>query len=140
MFLLREFGELQFKQIDEILCKMIAEGKPSRDVETEMEKYQVYKLDVPISQTDASIMSAPNDLICNGVNIYYDAQASEWIVSGGGWWQNTRWVGDVDGLMLGYLGETKNVGGFDSVGITYNNTNGSYTGVRVVSSMGYITD
>ena len=75
----------------------------------------------------------------NSVWITYDATTSRWNVTGGGYWKNTNWWGDRPGGWWGYSGETKNVGGVDSVGITYYNTSGTYN-TAVISSMGYATD
>ncbi|AEE97785.1 hypothetical protein [Mahella australiensis] len=84
-------------------------------------------------------LSEPADAIHNAVSIYYDSGASQWVVSGGGWWTDDNWYYDKNWAWIPYYGKTHNVGGLDSVGIAYNNTYGTYN-ANVVSSMGYMTD
>lgn len=128
------------EKIDRQLCKLIAEGKSQIEIDKAMEINKIYKLEVPADfSSGITPMSEPNDAICNPVSIYYDSAASQWVVSGGGSWTSDQWFNDRNWIWVPYTGETHNVGGYDSVGIAYNNTSGIYNS-SVVSSMGYITD
>lgn len=88
---------------------------------------------------DIVLMSQPSDVTLNQPIISYDSQTNHWIVTGGGYWRNTSWFNDVNNIWWGYIGETKNVGNYDSVGITYYNTSGTHN-CTVLSSYGYWTD
>ena len=118
------------KEIDKILLQLYAGSQSSEAIEEVMQRYKVYKLKVP-SGYEIDPTSIPTDAGCNAASIYLDAATQEWIVVGGGWWNNENWFDD------GILG---NVGGLDSVGIEFNGTYGSYDGVNVISSYGYMTD
>ncbi len=132
--------KIRAEMIDRQLCKLIAEGKSQIEIDNAMKANKLYKLEVPTNSNSGMIpLSAPNDAICNSVSIYYDSGASQWVVSGGGWWTTDQWFNDRNWIWVPYIGETHNVGGYDSVGIAYNNTSGTYN-TSVISSMGYITD
>ncbi|WP_042200864.1 hypothetical protein [Paenibacillus camerounensis] len=76
----------------------------------------------------------------NNAWVTFDSHTNRWNVTGGGYWNDTAWFNDNPGSWWGTKGETKNVGGLDSVGITYYNTNGGYGSTSVISSLGYVTD
>jgi hypothetical protein len=133
-----EVSQARAKEIDEKLLKLIAENKTKKEIDSAMSVYKVYRLDVPSSEV-MSPLSVPSDAKCNAVSIYYDSAQNQWVVSGGGWWQNSNWFNDRNWMWFPYTGETHNVGGLDSVGIAYNNTSGTYN-ASVISSMGYMTD
>ena len=123
------------KEIDQALLNLYAENTSLETIEEIMQGYKVYKLEVP-ADYEVAPASIPTDALCNPVDIYYDAAVQEWVVVGGGWWSNTNWFDDTDPVEY-HVG---NMGGFDSVGIEFNGTYGSYNGVSVISSYGYMTD
>ena len=129
------------KIIDKTLLKMAAENKAISEIDQAMSIYKVYRLVVPAVSTSGvtPMDTSPNDAICNSVNIYYDSTTANWIVCGGGWWTNNNWFNDRYWLWIPYRGEIHNCGGYDSIGITYYNTSGTYN-TSVISSMGYATD
>jgi hypothetical protein len=111
------------------------EGDPAT-IEKELKKLKVYKLEMP---QDPVALSQPSDVYLNAVDIYSDASTGNWHVTGGGYWSNRNWFSDAPSFFLPSVGDTKNVGGFDSVGVTYYNTSTTYN-ATVVSSMGYWHD
>ncbi|WP_199624635.1 hypothetical protein [Paenibacillus alkalitolerans] len=124
------------------LAADVAAGKTTeKEAKIKLEKMDVYMLDVPKKKEneEVSILSSGTDITMNSVWITYDSATARWTVTGGGYWKNTNWWNDRPGGWWGYAGETKNMGGVDSVGITYYNTGGTYN-TSVVSSLGYVTD
>jgi hypothetical protein len=129
------------KILNELAAGVAAEKLTKEEAKLRLEKMEVYMLEEPKKKekNDVSILSTGTDITMNSVWITYDATTSRWNVSGGGYWKNTNWFSDKPGGWWGYNGETKNMGGVDSVGITYYNTSGTYN-TSVISSLGYVTD
>lgn len=126
------------RELNVIASDMAAGKKTEKEAKLELEKMDVYILETP-EYTDITPFSSGSDITMNAVMITYDANTSRWTVTGGGFWKNKNWYNDrPGGVWVG--GQTKNVGGLDSVGVTLYNTSGSYSGVSVVSSLGYVTD
>jgi hypothetical protein len=121
----------------------LAAGETTKDkAKSELEKLGVYMLDVPEEEpsTSYSTLSQGSDITMNNVWITYDSSTGNWQVTGGGYWNNKQWFGDLGFTWwAGYTGETKNMPGYDSVGIAYFNTSGTYN-ATVLSSQGYWTD
>ncbi|MEA3572469.1 hypothetical protein U9M73_21305 [Paenibacillus phoenicis] len=83
--------------------------------------------------------SQGSDVTLNKVLITYDAQTGYWFVAGGGSWKNNNWSADVPTFLIPSVGDSKNVGGMDAIGVTYYNTSGDYN-ASVISSLGYWHD
>lgn len=121
--------------VEEKLANLKISGASDEKIETEMNALKVYKLNTP-EDTIFTPLSQGSDVTMDKPEIYYDSLARQWIVSGGGHWNNKNWFYDFLNI---WPSNTKNVGNFDSFGITYYNTSGSYN-TAVKSSYGYWTD
>ncbi|WP_223068319.1 hypothetical protein [Paenibacillus caui] len=126
------------KVLNELAADIAAGKKTKEDAKNILEKMEVYILEEP-EQNDISILSTGTDLTLNPVMMTFDSNTSRWTLTGGGYWKNDNWFYDKTGVWWGYVGETKNMGGVDSIGITLFNTGGSYK-TSVVSSLGSVTD
>lgn len=84
-----------------------------------MQENGIVRLKTTSQQSEVSLSSAPNDYTCTDVIISYDYYKGEWIVSGGGYWNNGNWMKDKDGVWIGYTGETKLLGTPDAFGIAF---------------------
>jgi hypothetical protein len=121
-----------------LLNKAASNEIPKSEIDKQLESMKVHKLVLP-QEESIGILSQPSDVSLNAVSIYYDSSTSRWHVTGGGSWSNNNWNNDHNGWFIGYVGESKNIGGYDTVGITYYGTGGTYN-TSVKSSMGYWHD
>ncbi|QCT01795.1 hypothetical protein E6C60_1077 [Paenibacillus algicola] len=124
----------------ELLLNQLAagDGNPG-EINEKLKEKKIHKLDLPQDYT-VTPMSQPSDVNMNAVNIYADGQTGNWYVTGGGSWNDLTWTADAPSFRLyPNVGSKKNVGGYDTVGITYYNTSGTY-GTTVLSSQGYWHD
>jgi hypothetical protein len=131
--------------LNELAAEVAAGKKTKKEAKLKLEKMDVYLLEDPTENSEEtgeiSISSVGStDVTMNKVWISYDSYTKRWNVTGGGYWANNNWVDDQNCFWWGYAGEICNVGGVDSVGITYYNTNSGYGSTSVVSSLGFITD
>lgn len=139
----KEEMDKRTKEVERTLNVMIAEvaagKKTERELKTTLEKMGVYMLETQEEDsTNATISSVSTNIHLNKVVITYDSVTARWSVAGGGYWTNDDWFADTPFSWL-YVGQVQDIGGYDSVGITFYNTSGIYN-TRVVSSLGYVTD
>ncbi|GAB2695351.1 coiled-coil domain-containing protein [Paenibacillus thermoaerophilus] len=129
------------RKLNELAAGVAAGKLGEEEAKVQLEAMDVYMLEVPNQKKESgvTILSSGSDIYLNSVWITYDSITSRWTVTGGGYWNNTNWFNDGPSFWWGYVGETKNVGGVDAVGITYYNTSGTYN-TAVISSLGYVTD
>ncbi|XID91667.1 hypothetical protein ACF3MZ_24685 [Paenibacillaceae bacterium WGS1546] len=119
-----------------LLNRVVSGVEDAERVDNYLKEMNIYKLEIPEDGTrDIVPLSQPNDVVLNKPIIYQDAQSGYWFAAGGGYWANTNWNNDYTHIWLGYVGETKDIGKYDSVGLTYYNTSGTYN-ATVLSSMG----
>ncbi|MGQ8873498.1 hypothetical protein [Paenibacillus sp. TSA_86.1] len=135
---------LEVEQILNELAADVAYGKiTEEEAKHNLEKNNIYMLDVPNLEKENEniglLSVGSTDITMNKVWITQDAVTRNWNLTGGGYWKNTAWFDDM-GWQVWSNNQIRNLGGVDSVGITLYNTSGSYTGVQVVSSSGYVTD
>lgn len=106
-------------------------------IEQELNNYGVFLLDAP--ESVFQIMSDNGDINMTQPLISYDSFDSTWSIAGGGSWNNNNWVNDVSGLWIGYVDETKNMGGKDGFGVGFTSLTGTYQS-QVVDQYAYISD
>ncbi|WP_212958887.1 hypothetical protein [Paenibacillus albilobatus] len=126
-------------ELGSILAELVSQGASEETIDKEIQKYNAHVLFQPQTNEDqvVSPMSQGSDIQMNKPTIVYSATSKEWIVTGGGYWKTENWKNDVPGVWLPITGETKNIGGRDSVGITFFNKSGTYN-AKVLSSSGYL--
>ncbi|SFD59624.1 hypothetical protein [Bacillus sp. UNCCL81] len=129
------------KMVQYKLSKLASSEITQEELKAELRKDEIYLLEVPDStpKTITILSSQGSDITMNAPWITYDSVTKRWDVTGGGYWKNTHWFNDITNAWVGYVGETKNVGGYDSVGVTYYNTSGTYN-TSVLSSYGTWND
>lgn len=127
------------KNIQRIVAEMVASGKSVEQIKNEMNKFDVYVLENPEYDPGFTTYSSDSgDITLNDPMITYDSRSGEWTVTGGGSWENDdEWF--EESPFLKDVGEIRNLGGHDSVGVTFFDTNDEYN-TSVVDSLGYWTD
>lgn len=136
--LTKEQKDKRNKEVQLILNSAAAGETLADEARTKLEKMKVHKLEMPKEEAGISIMSQPNDIQMNAVDIYYDSYANTWHVTGGGWWKNDNWASDSPYFSNPSVGAEKNMGQRDLVGIAFYSTSG--TTPTSSSSMGYWTN
>lgn len=116
---------------EDILLKMTAEGANEYEIESTMRNYGLYKLHIPIKNSTNNRLTrsiSSSSMEMSTPNIYYDGRNQEWIVVGGGHWEDDDWLEHVPLIwkFLGNEGSTVEVGGKDAFGIGFTNTSGTY--------------
>ena len=128
------------RMIEKKVAKLVAHNASLSEINANMNALGVYLLETPKNNnSEITPLSQGSDVTMNAPIIIYDPYTSRWTVTGGGYWKNTNWFNDITNVWVGYIGETKNVGNYDSVGIAFYNTSGTYN-TKVISSYGYWTD
>lgn len=129
------------EQVNYLLAKSAAFNDSS--VEPLLEKYGVYKLNLPenIEKESIGVFATDNsNITMSKPSIYYDATTKEWVVVGGGYWHTDKWIEYIPSVWgFGGAGSTKSVGGTDGFGVAYTSTGGKYTSL-VKSSYAYMSD
>jgi len=79
------------------------------------------------------------DVFLSGVGIVYNSVLDQWTLSGTGYWKNSTWNEGIS--VLGpSVGQKHDLGGWDAAGICFYNTEGSTSGLGVVSGLGTLTN
>lgn len=124
------------KEMEDLLNHLYTSDTSKDEINKQLEEQGLVELEQPpVIQP----FSAGNDVSLNAPVIYFDKYTNNWYVTANGSWKNTNWFGDITNVWAGYVGETKNVGPTDAIGVTFFNTSGSYT-TKVTSSSALITD
>lgn len=131
-------------EIDYILARMTSEGVNQDVIAKEVEKYGIYKLEIPneVKGDYVNSLSTDNtDVTMTDPAVYYDYNKKQWVVVGGGYWHSNDWLQYVPAIWTGggHEGSTVDVGGRDGFGLGYTNTSGTYN-TLVKSVYAYISD
>lgn len=118
------------EEIDNQFNVMLVEGKTEEEIDAFAKENGLIKLEQPQSNDDIMMMSAPSDAICQNISIYFDQYTGQWVVRGSGSWSNKNFVTDANVFIC----TSTNIGSYDAVGITFFNTNSSYSSSVVSSS------
>lgn len=105
----------------EKLARMIAYGVDYNAIENEMEKHGIFLLNTVDADTPVQT-SSDDGLILISPTIWHDSSADEWIVVGGGYWQNNNWKSHVNWWEWFIGGNLIEVGGRDAIGIVFSDT------------------
>lgn len=120
-------GLLRTDTITKILEKAQAGIIDFETAYAELEKMGVYAIDNGESE-EVMPLSSPAAVTINRVSVVYDAAQAQWVVSGGGYWNNdAAWKAD------------SSMSGYDGIGIKFYNTSGVYNS-RVLYSSVYYSD
>jgi len=127
------------EKIDKEILEMTALGKSDQEMDVALAKYKVYRLITP-KKDSFSPMSISGNVNLNNVYIYYDSGASQWVLSGGGYWNSdSAWKNDAPLWAQAMCPVSFDLGGEEVVGISLHNTSGPYT-ASMVSGMAYYSN
>lgn len=140
MLLSLEGSNQRAEIIDKEILEMTALGKNAQELDEALAKYNVYRLIRPEVKTVVP-MSQGSQVTLSSANIYYDSGANEWVVVGGGYWNDDMaWKNDAPLWVQALCPASHNLGGEETVGVSLHNTNGQYGTTSMVSAMGYYSD
>ncbi len=133
-----EVKKARREKINNELLELTANGIDIREIDQKMKEYGLIRLEVPQDSSNIYYSTA-SDITLNTPSIYYDYQANEWTVSGGGNWITNAWKYDSTAANQILCPASQNLGGVDSIGISLHDPSGTYN-ASMVDCQGYYSD
>ncbi|MGN7414543.1 hypothetical protein [Paenibacillus sp. SAF-068] len=129
------------EELDSTIAKLVAQGATENEIDKVIRQFNahVFKTETNPDKNEVSPLSQASNVTLTKPIITYSGTTGEWTVTGGGHWNNEAWKADTPGVWVPITGQTKIIGGPDSIGLTYYNKSGTYN-AKVLRSAGYLYD
>ena len=117
---------LSQEEVDDLIIQYIlssSDDKKEIEVQLNAAGFFIYS---DSTQLTTQPYSEPNDITISGAMVLCDENTGNWSISAGGTWRdkNLSAISDEAGFWLHAIGSTKNIGGYDAVGLVIYNTSG----------------